>query len=218
MVRSINYTQKAYNYLKEQIDNNVILPGTHLKEIELAEKLAMSRTPIRSAMEMLEEDGYIRIEPYKGAIVSKTTLNTKAIVDRLQFVELLISELLRKMQDKDIQVDIDAIINIEHELEKCCEEDNYISYYDSKLKLFHLLASYHSNHYFRQVLLNTISDLYDIYRSRVEKHHKTFLKEQEMMSAIYPPLIEGLKKQDYATVHKYFRMWINRLILHQINY
>ncbi|MCY3079762.1 GntR family transcriptional regulator [Aerococcus sp. JJEM-2022b] len=66
MAKSMSYKEKAYRYLKEQIDNNVLLAGTHLKENDLAKQLDMSRTPIRKALDQLAKEKYVRIEPYKG--------------------------------------------------------------------------------------------------------------------------------------------------------
>ena len=64
MAKTKSYKDIAYQYLKEQIDSNLLLPDTHLKEVEIAETLGMSRTPVRKAMAQLAEEDYIRIEQY----------------------------------------------------------------------------------------------------------------------------------------------------------
>lgn len=56
MAKSMSYKEKAYRYLKEQIDNNVLLAGIHLKENDLAKQLDMSRTPIRKALDQLAKE------------------------------------------------------------------------------------------------------------------------------------------------------------------
>jgi DNA-binding GntR family transcriptional regulator len=50
----------AYEYIRDQILNGKIEPQTKLTEAKLAEELNISRTPIRSAMSKLEQEGLIK--------------------------------------------------------------------------------------------------------------------------------------------------------------
>ncbi|WP_449443320.1 GntR family transcriptional regulator, partial [Ureibacillus acetophenoni] len=50
----------AYETLRDQIFNGDIEPQTKLTEEMLAERLGISRTPIRSAIAKLEQEGIIR--------------------------------------------------------------------------------------------------------------------------------------------------------------
>lgn len=47
------YTEKVYAKLRNQILNGEIPPGTQLREEDLAARLGMSRTPVRTALKML---------------------------------------------------------------------------------------------------------------------------------------------------------------------
>lgn len=49
------------HHLRELILNGEITPGTPLLQIQLAERLGVSRTPLREAFRMLERDGLVRI-------------------------------------------------------------------------------------------------------------------------------------------------------------
>ncbi|WP_195863731.1 GntR family transcriptional regulator [Aerococcus urinae] len=218
MAKSMSYKEKAYRYLKEQIDNNVLLAGTHLKENDLAKQLDMSRTPIRKALDQLAKEKYVRIEPYKGAVVCKNTLNSKAIVERLQFIELLVTALFKQMENKGITVNTKQLDEIAHHLKWDKTIDQINDYYDAEAKLFQLLVSYHSNAYFRRVTLDTVLNLHELYINEAKKREERFLAELEDMQNIYPPFIQVLKDGDYPQANKYIRMWINKLILQQINY
>lgn len=60
-----------YDELKARIINGDLPPGTRLLEVEIAEKLGVSRTPIREAIRMLENDNLLTGVPRMGVYVSK---------------------------------------------------------------------------------------------------------------------------------------------------
>ncbi len=60
----------AYHKIRELISSRQYLPGDPLPEIELSEKLNMSRTPIREALHKLEDEEIIIIRPQIGAFVA----------------------------------------------------------------------------------------------------------------------------------------------------
>lgn len=64
---------EAYRYLKEAILSNELPPESPVREMEIAEKLKMSRTPIREAMRELEAEGLINSYPSRGSFVLSLT-------------------------------------------------------------------------------------------------------------------------------------------------
>ena len=60
----------VYEELRLLIMTGQIKPGTRMMEIELAESMGVSRTPVREAIRQLEKDNLVTIEPRKGAYVS----------------------------------------------------------------------------------------------------------------------------------------------------
>ena len=60
---------EVYKIIKEGIIHREFLPGTQLKESDLVQKLGVSRTPIREALNQLSKEGIIEIFPRKGAFV-----------------------------------------------------------------------------------------------------------------------------------------------------
>ena len=60
----------VYEELRVLIMTGQIKPGTRMMEIELAETMGVSRTPIREAIRQLEKDKLVTIEPRRGAYVS----------------------------------------------------------------------------------------------------------------------------------------------------
>ena len=72
----------VFNTLRQGILTGELKPGERLMEIHLADKLGVSRTPIREAIHMLELEGLVTMIPRRGAVVSQIT--EKGIKDVLE--------------------------------------------------------------------------------------------------------------------------------------
>lgn len=65
-----NTSENVYKILKENILGMNLMPGVEIGEIEVAEVLKVSRTPIREAFIKLRHEKLIRVLPKKGTFVS----------------------------------------------------------------------------------------------------------------------------------------------------
>lgn len=79
-------SEKACEILKERIEKGVLVEGESLCEQELACELKMSRTPVRRAMQKLEEEGLLTIVPRKGAFVNTLSIQEYRDVNDLRSV------------------------------------------------------------------------------------------------------------------------------------
>jgi len=77
----------VFNTLREAILKGELKPGERLMELQLAAKLGVSRTPIREAIRMLEQEGLAVTIPRRGAEVARMT--EKDMQDVLQVREAL---------------------------------------------------------------------------------------------------------------------------------
>ena len=71
--RSGTLMKSVYHSLKEDICNGVIKTGELLSEAQLAERLSVSRTPVREALAALENEGLVDIRRGIGASVKPIT-------------------------------------------------------------------------------------------------------------------------------------------------
>jgi DNA-binding GntR family transcriptional regulator len=60
---------EVYEHLKLEILSGTLSAGTRLAEIPLSERLGVSRTPVREAVQRLMQDGLVQVEAGKGAKV-----------------------------------------------------------------------------------------------------------------------------------------------------
>ncbi|WP_318245775.1 GntR family transcriptional regulator [Ruegeria marisrubri] len=58
-----------YQRLLDEIREGALLPGDRLREIDLSNRLGVSRTPVREAIRQLEADGLVTHVPRQGATV-----------------------------------------------------------------------------------------------------------------------------------------------------
>lgn len=77
----------VYEELKKEILTGRIAPGTRMMEVDLADEMGVSRTPVREAIRKLEKEGLVVIEPRRGAYAS--SLSVKDMVDTLEVRENL---------------------------------------------------------------------------------------------------------------------------------
>lgn len=77
----------AYARLKESIQAGELKPGQRIREIEMADRLRMSRTPVREALRRLEADGLLTFAPYRGMVIAE--LDHQAVMELYQMREVL---------------------------------------------------------------------------------------------------------------------------------
>ena len=90
LVESVKMRPRRYG-IYERVKNDILIgrlpPGQALQETQLARRLSASRTPIREALRMLQNDGLVSIAPNRGAIV--TEMSVKGVLEAYEVRELL---------------------------------------------------------------------------------------------------------------------------------
>lgn len=74
-----NLKQIAYETIKRKIIHCDYMPNDILSEMMLMEEIDASRTPIREALNMLSQEGLVRIIPKKGIMVLPLTMKEVAM-------------------------------------------------------------------------------------------------------------------------------------------
>ena len=105
-----SFKNKAYEALKEAIlkmDIYATPEPVMLDERALSERLGVSRTPIREAIAMLEQDGFVKTVPRRGIVVVRRTKNE--IVDMIRAWAALESMAARLITTTARKKDISAL-------------------------------------------------------------------------------------------------------------
>lgn len=103
----------VFNTLRKAILTGQLKPGERLMEVHLANKLGVSRTPIREAIRKLELEGLVIMIPRRGAEVAEIT--EKSLSDVL--------EVRRALDALSVELACDRITEEEmQELKRACDE------------------------------------------------------------------------------------------------
>lgn len=94
-----NSTQdKAYDYLKHAIVSGAYNPNQRLKVLQIADKLNMSRTPVKEALGRLAQEGLVKRDLGSGYVVQGLTV--QEILDLYRVREVLEVEAAREALPK----------------------------------------------------------------------------------------------------------------------
>jgi len=77
--QNLSQGRAAFSKLMQAIEAGIYQPGDRLREIEVSERLALSRTPVREALRRLEAENIIEHRPRFGAVIR--TLGQTEVVE-----------------------------------------------------------------------------------------------------------------------------------------
>jgi DNA-binding GntR family transcriptional regulator len=80
-------SDQAALYIRRLIFDGALRPGNRVPQDEVAQKLGISRIPVREALIALEREGWVTIELHRGAFV--TAIDAPAIIDHYELYGIL---------------------------------------------------------------------------------------------------------------------------------
>lgn len=192
----------VFNTLRQAILTGELKPGERLMEIHLADKLGVSRTPIREAIRKLELEGLVTMIPRKGAEVAQIT--EKSMNDVLEVrraMDALCAELAcERITDEEIQQLGQACVTFEAavktgDVKKIAQAD---------VELHDIIVKATGNQRLVQ-LINNLSE--QMYRYRFEyikdaSQHQRLIEEHRV-------IYESILKKDRETASQAARMHID---------
>lgn len=143
----------VYDYLYNAIRKGEIKAGDTLTERDLAERLGVSRTPIREAIRKLEEQGVVIHEPHKGAKV--ITLSVEKAAELYEVRELLEGLAARKLAKIHTAEMMDELTAYIEKAEKSALEDDIEKLSDIN-SAFHLALARLSGNIYLEVIMNML--------------------------------------------------------------
>lgn len=193
--RSPTLDEGAYLQIKEAILSGMLMPGQPVVESQLAEKLGISRTPIRKAIWRLEQESFITATPFKGYHVSR--IESQDIKEIYQLREILECHLVRatveQFTDKDF-ADIEYALRVADE---ALERGDYIAFLESNRKFHHIFDRKFGNRRISDVLINLdehvrwilateVHDRQDIVLASFQEHRLIFeaVQKRDVESAV----------------------------------
>lgn len=179
----------VFHTLRRGIMQGDLKPGERLMEIKLANRLGVSRTPIREAIRMLELEGLVVMIPRKGAQVAEIT--EKDLKDVLE-VRMGLEELAVKFACQRItEEQLDNLYHASRKFEEAVKREDLTELAQADVDFHDLIYKATGNERLVQ-LLNNIRE--QMYRYRVE-----YLKDEEIRGSLvreHDTLLENLRQRD----------------------
>jgi len=170
----------VYLELKHKILTGEISSQTRLMEIDLSEKMNVSRTPIREAIKRLADDGLVKVEPRRGAYVANISIKDMLDVfevreDMEGFVAKLASERISEEQKAELK-------KIAVEFEEATKKPNKEALIELDEKFHNYIVSCCNNETLSE-LINYVQELslrfrylyyddFSLYENAAEQHNK----------------------------------------------
>ncbi|QII85363.1 GntR family transcriptional regulator [Bordetella hinzii] len=127
----------VYQKVRDAILNGVFRPGQMLRQDEVANRLGVSRSPLREALPRLEVDGIVVLHPRRGYAVA--SLDPEQITEVFDLRCLLETELARRAIGRRSEADIAAVYAIASEMGALAEQRDD----DSLARWFDLNTRFH---------------------------------------------------------------------------
>ena len=179
----------VFDVLMSAIMQGQLSPGERLLEVQLADEMGVSRTPVREAIRRLELEGFVVIVPRKGAYVAGLSINDVEEVYEIRTVleTLAVRLAAQRMQPADYA-------QLDELAEKMCatwQEGNVDNWVSLDASFHELLYKFSRNERLVSMMSNIMEQL-SRYRiislANVEVRHNSLSEHQD--------LIEALKRHD----------------------
>lgn len=185
----------VFNTLREAILTGELEPGEHLMEVKLANKLGVSRTPIREAIRKLELEGLVVMTPRRSAQVAKIT--KEDLVDVLEVRRVLESLAIELCCKKRTGEDIVLLKENLQKFKKCIKENQLKEIAVTDVAFHEIIYKSTGNQRLNQILYNLREQMYR-YRLEYIKDRETrdnlVREHQEIIDSIVERDIERAKR------------------------
>ena len=194
----------VFNTLRQAILKGELKPGERLMEIQLANKLGVSRTPVREAIRKLELEGLVLMIPRKGAEVAEIT--RQDMEDVLEVRTALEELAVKDACDHITDAQLSELKKASNEFKKALlEGKDLVTCADADMHFHDVILSATNNRRLIQ-MLNNLSE--QMYRYRMEylkdeRTHKTLIEEHDAIR-------RALKKHDKVKAGAAIRVHIDK--------
>jgi DNA-binding GntR family transcriptional regulator len=191
-------SHSAVDLLREWIISGELKPGEPLVQAQLAERLGVSRAPVREALQKLEEEGFVQNPPYRGAIVAPLTQDDVAELRQFRsFIEERAAQLIIERLTDDELTELEEIYA---RMSEAADRNDPDAVDHEDLALHTRICELSGNGPLREV--------WSVYSNRFRRV-LTFCNrvnnDLRMVVDEHLPLLEALRKRDLDGVTDFYR-------------
>ena len=201
---------RAYEDLKRLLMKGAYVPGDFLTEGELARRLKMSKTPVRTALTRLEMDGFVTVSPQQGIVVREASIHD--VLDIFDIRMALETFVVRRLATTISPPQVDRLrANLEAQAKAAKEQDTQTT---TRLDTeFHLmLCDFAGNLEIRDVMERLRGKLHRIILGIQNKNPARILEGNREHAEIAEAIIQG-RGEDAARLVVQHLEWGKKYLL-----
>ena len=175
--------------LRERIFAGELMPGMFLDELQLAEQMKISRTPLREALKVLTHEGLVRHEPRRGCFVNEVT---EQDLDEISpVIALLEGRCAFEAAQHATDADLAALEDLHQKLQRHAKARRINEYYATNFAIHEAIIALAGNRW----LAGVIGDLRKIVKlARLQQLHAPGRLEQSLSEHL--AVFAALKARD----------------------
>jgi DNA-binding GntR family transcriptional regulator len=188
----------VYDYLRDQMQKGDLKQGDTINMDKTAQKLGVSKTPLREALIKLEAEGFVKIIPWRGVIVSELTIQD--FKDCYQIIGALECSALLASAPRMKRHDVMHMANLNNEMREAIQSGDFDAYYEKNIEFHRTYLNLSKN--------QTLADTVEILKKKLYEFSrpKEFLKEWEDVSMDeHERLVGLLENNDFQKAAEYLR-------------
>ncbi len=181
---------QVYDYLQKQMRRGVLEPGASISVNTMIKELGVSRTPLREALLLLQEQGFVSIQPQRGVKINVLTMNdVKDIYEILGGIE---SRVILSVFEKIGKTEIERMKSCNRIIETALTENDIIAHNQANIDFHDVFLGLSDNHRMLRYVKNLKMQLYDfpkrnygrVWNQKNLQEHKTFVALIEQAKAV----------------------------------
>ena len=204
IIPKISQREKTYKAIKQAIISYEVKPGEPLAEEQIANKLSVSRTPVREALKELRKEGLVKIIHRKGAFVAE--ILSKDVEEIFLLREILecaaVKIAIPRLKEEDL-IEMESLFN---SISKDIEMKNYKDIFDTDIKLHSLIVDTAGNRRLSK-FLNILNG--QVHRMRVLSATTAGRLNKSLKE--HKNILEALKKRNIDLAEQRLRQHIRNI-------
>lgn len=177
----------VYDTLRDEILDLTLPPGSAIDEIQLADRLSMSRTPIREALVRLASDGLVTTLPNRSTVVSNIDfLNLHTFFDALTLMYRVTTRLAAEHR---LPADLERIRELQAAFALAVEDQDALAMIATNRDFHAAIADAGRNPYYTGLFCRLLDEgrrILRIYYSSFDDRlpHRYVVEHEDMIAAI----------------------------------
>ena len=181
---------QVYDYLEKQMRKGVLEPGAAISVNTLIKELGVSRTPLREALLLLQEQGFVSILPQRGVKINALTIED--VVDIYEILGGIESRVILSVFSKIGVKELKLMEKFNMDIESALKDNDIIKHNEANIKFHDIFLNLSKNERLLRYVKNLKMQLYDFPRrdygkqwnTRNLQQHKEFIALVEAGKAL----------------------------------